>query len=235
MTKKIEGHTVQRYDGELNHLHMQALEMGALVLNQVKAAIAILQDKDLGTARKMIDRDHEVNTMEVSIDEDIVTTLARRCPVARDLRLVMALSKTVTDLERIADEAAKIAGLALAIYDNDRSNPSEHLMRDVHTMGKLAASMLHEALEVFDKLDGDRAEHLAVGRSELDAEFQAGLRRLATFIMEDSRNVGHAINIVLITKALERIGDHSKNISEYVVYLIKGKDIRHRIPSTDAS
>lgn len=228
MSTHLEGHTVQRYDGELSSLHMLVVEMGGLVLGQVEAALQALREKDISEARQVIERDHDVNAREVKADEEIVSVIARRAPVARDLRTIMSMSKAIADLERIGDEAAKIASIILNIYDNDRSDPSAFLMRDIYTMGNLAVGMLREALEVFDNLDADHAEAVATGNTEMDAEFQSSIRRLATFIMEDSRNLGHAINIVLIIKALERVGDHSRNIAEYVVYLIKGKDVRHR-------
>lgn len=226
MQLPLEGHTVRRYDGELGHLHLLALEMGGLVLYQTQQALAALRHKDLGIARAVMERDRQVNNLEVATDDAVITVIARRAPVARDLRAVMALSKIATDLERIGDDAVRIAHLALAIYGNEHHDPSTHLLRDVHTMGKLVTGMLKRALEALDDLGADKARALIAEQYELDMEFQAGFRRLITFIMEDPRNVGHAINIVLISKALERIGDHARTIAEYVVYQAEGKDIR---------
>jgi len=228
MAHPTEGHTVRRYDGELNNLHMLSLEMGGLVLNQTQEALDALLHKDLQRATRVIERDHEVNRLELRIDAEVTSVIARRGPMAQDLRTIMAVSKAVTDMERIGDEAAKIAGVVLNIYDNERADPSVHLLRDVTHMGRLAVEMLRDSLEVLDRLDAGKAEDVIASQSEMGLEFQATFRRLVTYIMEDYRNLGHAINVVLISKALERIGDHAKNIAEYVIYLIRGTDIRHR-------
>lgn len=228
MTQQLEGHTVQRYDGELNQLHLLVVEMGGLALDQTRLALKALKDKDLELAHQVLEREHQVDELELKSDDEIVSVIARRAPVARDLRVIMAFSKAVTDLERVGDEAARIAIITQNMFDNKRSAPSKHLMRDIKTMGKLAAGMLEEALYVFDVLELDRATALARGDFELDAEFQSSLRRLSTFVLEDARNVGHTINVTLILKALERIGDHARNLAEYVIFLICGEDIRHR-------
>lgn len=234
MNQPMEGHTVHRYDGEISHLHMLLLEMGGLVLDQTKRALDALGRKDLQAARAVMERDHRVNELEVKVDDEIASVIARRSPVARDLRIILSISKAVTDLERIGDEAARIAGLCLGMYDNDRPEPSTHLLRDCHTMGNLALGFLDEGLQVFDCLDAERAEELVQRHRELDAEFQSGMRRLATFVLEDARNVGHAINATLMLKSLERIGDHAANLADYVVYLIKGEDVRHRYSQAKA-
>jgi phosphate transport system protein len=233
MIQPMEGHTVHRFDGELSNLHMMILEMGGLVMDQVRLALQSLREKNIAEADKVVHREPEVDRMEVRIDEEIISVVARRCPVAKDLRITTAISKAVTDLERIGDEAARIAHISSLMYDNDSADPNLHLLRDTITMGKLAMSMLSESLEILDKLDAARAEEMVKGHGELDAEFQSSLRRLTTFVLEDARNVGHAINIVLMLKALERIGDHAKNIAEYVFFLIKGEDIRHKKINSD--
>jgi phosphate transport system protein len=165
--------------------------------------------------------------MELKIDDDVVTVIATRGPVAGDLRVIMSISKAIIDLERTADEAARIANLAKAMYESERSQPSTHLMRDVTTMGQLAFEMLQESVESFDTLDAERARALVCSENVLDLEFQSSLRRLATFLLEDARNVGHAIQIVLLTKSIERIGDHARSIAEYVIYMVHGEDVRH--------
>ena len=203
------------------------IELASLVLNQAKDAWYSFDEQDFDVANLVIEREHEVDEYEKKIDEELITITARRSPVAKDLRVVMSLSKTVTDLERIGDESAKIAHLTKEIFDNERADPSVHLLRDVASMGELALDTLHDAISALDRLDLTEAKHIAENNSELDIEFQSGLRRLTTFIMEDSRNVGHTITIVLILKALERIGDHARNIAEYIVYLESGTDIRH--------
>ena len=233
MVQPMEGHTVQRFDGELSNLHLMILEMGGLVMDQVNSALRALREKDIPAAHLVVRREPQIDAMEVNIDNEVVTVIARRCPVARDLRVTTAISKAVTDFERIADEAARIAHLTISIYGNESSDPSSQLLRDTINMGKLSSGMLSEALEIFDTLDVKKAEVLIKNHGELDAEFQSSLRRLTTFLLEDARNVGHTVNIVLILKALERIGDHARNIAEYVIYLIKGEDVRHQQLDSD--
>lgn len=228
MGDQKEGHTVQRYDGELNHLHYRVLEMGGLVLNQLNQALQAFRDKNLNLAHKVIQGDQEVDRLEVALDDEVFKLLARRCPLGSDLRLVMGISKIVTDLERMGDKAVKVANLTLHIYDNEGSDPSSQLLRDVNRMGKMAGAILQQALDVFDTLDVERAKAIVYGPKELDEEFNAGLRRLITFVLEDARNIGYAINLVMLIKALERIEDHSRNIAEYVIFQVKGEDIRHQ-------
>jgi phosphate transport system protein len=227
MHPHLEGHTLKRFDGELGNLHMRVLEMGGLAGEQIRQALQALKEKDIILARRVISRDIEVDKLEVKADEEIANLLARRCPVARDLRAVLAFSKAISDLERIGDEAIKIADMAVQIYDNDSADPSTALLRDAHTIGRQSLIMLHEALDAFDNLDVARATKVAAGHSELELEFQCSIRRLATFIIEDPRNLGHTIKAVLIIKALERIGDHAKNIAEYIIYMVSGEDVRH--------
>lgn len=231
MIQPMEGHTVHRFDGELNKLHMMILEMGGLVLNQVQQAIKAVTDKNIAAARLVIDREPDVDALEVKIDEENIIVIAKRCPVGKDLRITTMVSKAVTDLERIGDEAARIANQAMQIYNSDSNDPGSPLLRDIKTMGKLSFQMLHNALEIFDSFDVDRARDLARGNVELDEEFQSSLRRLATFVLEDARNVGHTINVTLIIKALERVGEHARNLAEYVIYFVKGEDVRHQSPA----
>jgi phosphate transport system protein len=223
----MEGHTVQRFDGELNNLHMLILEMGGLVLDQVSQSIRAVTEKNIEAARLVLQREPDVDALEVKIDEENIIVMAKRCPVAKDLRITTTISKAVTDLERIGDEAARIANQVIQIYNNDANDPSTHLLRDIRTMGKLSVRMLQDALEIFDTFDIKNARQLAGSGVELDEEFQSSLRRIATFVLEDARNVGHTINVTLIIKALERIGEHARNIAEYVIYLVKGEDVRH--------
>jgi phosphate transport system protein len=234
MIQPMEGHTVHRFDGELNNLHMLILEMGGLVLDQVRQAIKAVTEKNIESARLVIQREPEVDALEVKIDEENIIVIAKRCPVAKDLRITTAVSKAVTDLERIGDEAARIANQAMQFYGSDASDPNSHLLRDIKTMGNLAQRMLQDALDIFDTFDINRARVLARGNVELDEEFQSSLRRLATFVLEDARNVGHTITITLIIKALERVGEHARNLAEYVIYVVKGEDVRHQTASGGA-
>lgn len=224
---QLEGHTFQRFDGELNHIHLSLVEMGGLVANQACEALESIKNLDQARASKVFEREHEVDALKIKIDSHITAVLAKRGPVARDLRGLMAFSKTVTDLEHIAKEAARIASIGKLIYDKSGYVPSSNLLHDVNVMGKIICSRMMEALSIFDELDSSRAEILLKGRGDLDEEFEVGLRRLTTYVMEDSRNVGHVINIVLILKSLERIGYHAHNLVEYIVYLISGEYVRH--------
>jgi phosphate transport system protein len=226
MSQIFEGHTVRRYDGELNTLHLLVLEMGGLVVDQCQLAIESLKTGNLEGTRRVLARETEVDGLESKLDEEIWSVVSRRAPVARDLRVVMAFSKAATDLERIGDEAARIAGTTLAVYDDEIRRPSRKLMRDVQTMGKLALGMLRDAVALYDSFDLPLADSLIRRHGDLDAEFQSSLRRLSTFILEDARNVGNAINVVLLVKALERIGDQARNLAEYVIYLVRGEDVR---------
>lgn len=227
MSTRLEGHTFRRFDGELYHLHTEILQMAGLVYEQVQMALESFQQQKLDSIRVINEREAQVDALEKSIDSVITEVLAKRGPVARDLRTIMAFSKAVTDLERLGDEAAKIAYIAATMYNNDGNNPSNYLLRDVGIMGKLACVLLKEAIEILDMLDLERAEKLLNSHDDIEEEFQAGLRRLATYVLEDARNVGHIINVVLAMKSLVRIGEHARNLVEYVVYMVSGEDIRH--------
>ena len=222
-----DAHTVKQFDIQLANLRNLVLEMGGLVEEQIKHAIQALDDEDLTAAREVIARDQVINGLQVKTDEDCVSLIALRQPLGSDLRLIMSLSKIVTDLERIGDEAEKIARMTIKTYDGDSSPPSAKLLRDVVPMAKLAQNMLHGCLDALARLDVEKAVEVAQGDDELDQEFQSALRRLITYMMEDPRTIGQAISVIFIVKALERIGDHSKNIAEYIIYLVKGKDVRH--------
>ena len=222
-----DAHTVKQFDVQLANLRNLVLEMGGLVEEQIKHAVKALDDEDITASREVISRDQIINGLQVKADEDCVSLIALRQPLGSDLRLIMSLSKIITDLERIGDEAEKIARMTIKIYEGVSSPPSAKLLRDVAPMAKLAQNMLHDCLDALARLDVEKAVEVAQGDDELDQEFQSALRRLITYMMEDPRTIGHAINVIFIVKALERIGDHSKNIAEYIIYLVKGKDVRH--------
>jgi phosphate transport system protein len=228
MGQPMEGHIVRRYDSELSHAHLLVLELGGLVLNQTELALQALWERNPAAADTVIKREPEVDALELKADEEIVSVIARRAPMARDLRILMSISKAVTDLERIGDEAARIAAITLARYNKDSGDPSVNLLRDIHTMGKVVVEVLQEALQVFDALDVERAEALIARQTELGVEFQSALRRLTTFLLEDARNVGHTINVVLVLKGLLRIGDYAISLAQYTVYLLRGEDVRHQ-------
>ena len=222
-----EGHTVKRYDAELSHLRGQVIEMGGLVLDQVNKAIRALTTQDLDAAAHVMDRDHLIDDFEVETDQEVVNLIARRQPVANDLRMVIATSKAIAELERVGDEAVKIARMVMVIYGSDENQPSKPLLRDVYIMSRQATLLLRESLDAFDRLDVDRTAEILQSDEDLDEDFKSALRRLTTYVMEDHRTLGHAMNVLTIIRALERIGDHAKNIAEYVVYQAVGKNIRH--------
>ncbi len=226
-----EGHTFKRFDQDLAQLNSLVMKMGGLVEEQIKDAVQALVDGDVEAAREVIARDHVVNGLDVRITEEVTQILALRAPMGVDLRMLVSVSKTVTDLERIGDEAEKIARMAIHIHDGPGTPPNHSLYRDIYAMSGIAAGMVHGVLDALARMDAEGAVDIARQDVDLDDDFRSALRRLITYMMEDPRTIGHAIDVLFVIKALERIGDHAKNIGEYVVYLVKGKDIRHT--STD--
>ncbi len=218
-------HTLKQFDTELEEIRSRVLQMGGLVEQQIRRAIEALTNGHVGLAREVMDNDHRVNALEVAIDEECSTVIARRQPAAKDLRMIMTVVKTITDLERIGDEAAKIARMTLSLYSNDR--PTVPRAAEIQHVADIALGMLRNALDAFARLDLAVAAKVVRQDEQVDSEFKAILRQLITFMMEDPRTISHAIDILFIAKSIERIGDHSKNMSEYVVYLVKGKDVRH--------
>ncbi|BBL76567.1 phosphate signaling complex protein PhoU [Methylomagnum ishizawai] len=225
---KVEGHTVRRFDGEMNQIHLKVLEMGGLALAQLKDALRALKNKDAALAQAIAPREDRIDHLEVEADAEVLGLIARRCPMGGDLRMVMAVSKSVTDLERIGDEAMRIASIAQQIYGKDGSEPGGPLLRDVHLMGDFVVEVVEDALRAFDLLDEDLATEVIAQQDRLEDEFEAGLRRLMTYVMEDARNIGFAISVILIIKALERIGAHAANLAEYVIFQVRGMDVRHQ-------
>jgi phosphate transport system protein len=190
--------------------------MDALAGGNVQAAARVVED------------DHRVNALEVAIDEECSTIIARRQPAAGDLRMLMMVVKTITDLERIGDEAAKIARMTQLIYESDR--PFVPRTGEVRHMADTALGMLRNSLDAFARLDLTVAAKAVRQDDRVDESFRGILRQLITFMMEDPRTISNSIEILFIAKALERVGDHAKNMSEYVVYMVKGKDVRHTGP-----
>lgn len=227
MNEMTEGHTVRAYNGEMAHLHQLVLDLGNLALDQLRRAVKTLEDEDPEAARQVIDRDQEVNALDVEADEEIIRIIAKRQPMAKDLRDILTVSKTVADLERVGDEARKIAGLTIHFFDNSSSSPSYQILHDIISMSNYVEKMLIKALEAFEELDLEKALDVIRDDEELEIEFRSTLRRLSTFVMEDARNVGHFVDVVLGVRALERIGGHAKNIGGFVVFLVTAKDVRH--------
>jgi len=218
-------HTSKQFDAELEALRARVLQMGGFVEQQITLAVEALSLSDLEMCSNIVANDHKVNAMEVGIDEDCSTIIARRQPAASDLRLIMMVVKTITDLERIGDEAAKIARMAKLINSVDRVQQPRYV--EIRRMAGLAIEMLRKSLDCFARLDVTASAEVVRTDQHVDDEFRAILRQLITFMMEDPRTISASIEILFIAKALERIGDHAKNISEYVIYMVKGKDVRH--------
>jgi phosphate transport system protein len=218
-------HTLKQFDTELEEIRGRVLQMGGLVEAQIQSALDALMQGSVQQAAQVAEGDTRVNAMEVAIDEECSTIIARRQPAAVDLRMLMMVVKTITDLERIGDEAAKIARMTQHLYQSDR--PMIPRMTEIRHVGEIAIGMLRLALDAFARLDLSVAAKVVRQDEQVDSEFRGILRQLITFMMEDPRTISHAIEILFIAKAIERIGDHSKNMSEYVVYMVKGKDVRH--------
>ncbi len=225
MNDDIEGHAINRYDGESSYLNFLVVEMGGLVLQQVKQSLEAFKNRDIPLARQVIAWDREVDRMEVGAAAEIAKLIARRGPVGGDLREVMAVSKSIADLERIGNEAARVAGLAIQTFAKGGNGPSQRLAGTPHRIGELATTGLREAMEVIDAWDEDKARHVLVGYRDTDAEFQSFLRHLMTYLFEDSRNFGVAISLTQVAKSLERIGHHARNIVEHAIFRAKGEDI----------
>jgi phosphate transport system protein len=218
-------HTLKQFDTELEGVRGRVLQMGGLVEQQIVRAMEALSEGDVPLAAAVVDDDHRVNALEVAIDEDCSTIIARRQPAASDLRMLMMVVKTITDLERIGDEAAKIARMAQHLYEGER--PFVPRTTEIRLIADLALAMLRNALDAFARLDLTVAAKVVRQDEDVDDAFRGIMRQMITFMMEDPRTISHAIEILFIAKAIERIGDHAKNMSEYVVYMVKGKDVRH--------
>jgi len=227
MTVKTSQHTMHRFDDELNEIASLVDKMGVLAIEQIKRAVKALKKEDPMLAHKVISRDRKLNDLDVEIDDKIITLIAKRAPVAGDLRQIVTLGKVVTELERTGDEARKIAKLCIHIHESDHHAPSEHILRDIYSMAKYVRKMLQEAMAAFSSLDIEKAFEVLQRDEELESQFDAILRRLSTFVMQDSRNIGHFVDVVLGIRALERFGGHAKNIAGHVIFLATAHDVRH--------
>lgn len=218
-------HTSRQYDAELESVRERVLLMGDLVGKQVKLAIESLGGRDTALMDRIIADDHRVNALEVGIDESCTRIIARRQPTAGDLRMVVMIIKTITDLERIGDEAKKIAFTAKNLaHKKSLTLPRFDKIKHV---ANLTLDMLHQSLDAFAKLDISAVAQIVRQDEQVDEEFRAVMRYLVTYMMEDPRTISSALEILFVAKAIERIGDHAKNMSEYVVYMVKGRDVRH--------
>ena len=220
----LEKHTSKQFDADLEDVRELVLAMGGLVEQQIADAVRSLITGEGGLGEDVVRGDTEVNRMELEIDEECTRILARRAPQAGDLRLIIAIAKTITDLESIGDEAEKIGRMAtqLASYDRPKS-----AFRQIELLGRHVREMLRDALDAFARLDSEAAVRVAQADAEVDREYEGLVRQCITYMMEDPRTIRHMLDVLWAVKALERIGDHSTNIGEYVVYFVEGKDVRH--------
>jgi phosphate transport system protein len=215
----LEGHTTRAFDGDLSSLHIQAVAMGALVIEQVQLAVNAYSEWDRSVARLVLQRERKINLYDTEIEEAALQVIARRQPVAQDLRAVFAIDKVVTELERAADEAKKLALAVLAESDSSGFRPGAATAREARQLGRLAALMIRAAMEAFDRLDPRSAIAVLQQDQEMDAEYAAALRRILTRAMEDARQVHSAIEAAFIMRSLERIGDHARNIARHVGFI----------------
>ena len=220
----IDHHISHQFNVELEELRTNVLNMGGLVEQQLADALHALVENNTELAEVVITNDYKVNHLEVTVDEECNRILARRQPTASDLRLIVAIIKTITDLERIGDEAEKIAKMAVHLAGlGEKKMPQESLLH----MGEAVRSMLHDALDTFARLNIEHAIETAKKDEKIDNEYEAITRQMITFMMEDPRSITRSLDIMWSARALERIGDHARNICEYVIYLVKGRDVRH--------
>ena len=220
-------HISRQFNQELDELKTHLMAMGGLVEKQVQDAVGALLDHDSSLAERVVDNDRAVNDMQIKIDEECTQVLARRQPTASDLRLVLAVIRAASDLERIGDEASKIARNAIDLIEADNGNRG---FVEVRMISEHVRRMVRDALTSFARLDTQLALKLVHEDDEVDNEYRSAMRSLMTFMMEDARSISSVLSVMWILRALERIGDHANNLAEYVVYLVKGLDIRHTDP-----
>ncbi len=217
-------HTSKQFDAELESVRSRVLHMGGMVEEQMVRATEALISGDLDKLERVSADDTRVNALEVEIDEACSHILARRQPAAGDLRMLITVIKTITDLERIGDEAEKIARMGKLIHAAGR----QYMPRmDLSHVADRARAMLRQSLDAFARLDVSEAMRVVKQDRAVDDEFRGVMRQLITFMMEDPRTITRCLEVLFIAKAIERIGDHAKNMAEYVVYMVKGRDVRH--------
>ncbi len=222
-----EKHLSTQFDNELSGISTRVLEMGGLVESQVAQAVYALTNFNDEVASQVLKEEARVNAMEIEIDRDLSSIIARRQPTARDLRLLIAVSKTIANLERIGDEAARIARTVQRVLNAGMSSRMRLPVADLLYESELATKQLRKALDAFARLDVDAAVDVLRHDDQIDQEFDGLMRKLITYMMEDPRTISSAIDLVFVAKAIERVGDHAKNLAEQIIYIVKGTDVRH--------
>ncbi len=224
MTTESGNHISRQFENELEEIRNKVLAMGGLIEKQLSDAITCLLNSDSALAHAVVENDNAVNKMEVEIDEECTQIIARRQPTASDLRLVITVIKTINDLERIGDETKRVALMAIDLMDKDIGRSR---IQAIKHLGEHVKTVLHEILDAFARMDTVEAYKIYRQDEQVDLEYESTLRQTITFMMEDPRTIPWALNIIWIARALERIGDRATNISEYIIYFVKGKDVRH--------
>jgi phosphate transport system protein len=220
-------HLSTQFDAELAGISNRVLEMGGLVESQVAQSVYALAKFSGETATQVLQQEERVNQMEVEIDRDLSAIIARRQPTARDLRLLIAISKTIANLERVGDEAARIARTVQRLINTGVSSRLRLPVSDLGFEADLAVAQLRKALDAFARLDTAAALAVLKADDQIDQEFDGLMRKLITYMMEDPRTISSSIDLVFVAKAIERVGDHAKNLAEAVIYVVKGTDVRH--------
>ena len=220
-------HLSTQFDAELSGISTRVLEMGGLVESQVAQAIYALTNFSGETASQVLQQEEIVNSMEMEIDRDLSTIIARRQPTARDLRLLIAISKAIANLERVGDEAARIARTVQRLINSGVSSRMRLPVNDLAFESELAIKQLRKSLDAFARLDIEKAVEVLKQDDQIDQEFEGLMRKLITFMMEDPRTISSSIDLVFVAKAIERVGDHAKNLAEVIIYVVKGTDVRH--------
>jgi phosphate transport system protein len=218
-------HLSSQFDSELNSVSSRVMELGGLVESQIRQAIYALSQFSLEASAQVSEMESRVNSMEIEIDHELSSIIARRQPTARDLRLLIAISKTTANLERVGDEAEKIARMVRSIINSGhaRALPST----DLRVAAEMASGLLRKALDAFARLDTTAAVSILKEDDLIDQEFDGFVRKLITYMMEDPRTISPSLDLLFVAKAIERIGDHAKNIAEFTIYVVKGTDVRH--------
>ncbi|MFG1496985.1 phosphate signaling complex protein PhoU [Saccharospirillum sp. HFRX-1] len=222
---QFDKHTSTQFNAELEEARKNLMQMGGLVEQQVEDAIKALMDMDTALAQRVIETDQTVNSMEIDIDEECTRILARRHPAASDLRFVIAVTKAVNDLERIGDEASKVARHTLELADTG-SGPQGYV--ELRHIGEQVRQMVQHSLDAFARLDADSALSVLHQDKAVDLEYGTAIRSLITTMMEDPRSISRALNVMWSLRSMERIGDHARNVAESVIFLVQGKDVRHK-------
>lgn len=226
MHELVKNHTFKRYDGELSNLHLMVSEMGVLVVEQLDAALDAFSRQDIEAARTVMENDIAVDCMEVAGDAEIIRVISRNSPMASDLRLIIAVSKSISDLEKIGDEAVRIAAILLDIQAAGHGSMTSDLALELRDVGQLALENLKSALALFESWNEERALKVIEGHRQMDGQFQLELKRAMTCIMENRMELGLAVSFVLVAKSLDRITHHALNLAEYAIFEAKGVDIR---------